>query len=155
MTIHRENRPTVLHQRFNVKFLAFKNDFVGALAKWLVKQSPYVIPDNLDQCLLKFHERLNDLAAFDVAGMSLFEPWPTIEKIEHILESIPEIMALNEPRNKDNKAEYVFVTRLSGPLPDDDLIDIEALARNVVIDMLERDESQRFLEQEREKIPEP
>lgn len=42
------------HDRFNRKAWAFKHDFNGALAKWLVKQSPYVVPDGLSICIEKF-----------------------------------------------------------------------------------------------------
>ena len=41
-----------MHERFKRMVWVFKEDFTGALAKWLVKQSPYPVPDNLEKKLL-------------------------------------------------------------------------------------------------------
>ncbi len=56
------------HERFDRMVWVFKSDFTGALAKWLVKQSPYAVPDNLEKILVEFHERIP--YDFDQAGMA-------------------------------------------------------------------------------------
>ena len=58
------------HDRFKRSVWAFKANFTGALAKWLVRQSPYVVPDNLSVCIEKFHAQLDSIAEFEIHGMA-------------------------------------------------------------------------------------
>ena len=55
-----------------------------------------------------------------------------MENLEEIFkqgfENVPEIEAWNRPRSGHNK--HVFVSRYGGPPPDDDFIDLDALAWN-------------------------
>jgi len=139
----------VVHDRFHRKVWAFKSDFTGALAKWLVKQSPYVVPDNLSLCLEEFHARLDEIAVFDTAGMAEIGLLDLNKNVNEILESIPVIMALNEPKSGHN--ENVFVSRYhDGPSnPDDDFIDIMAVAQNITCEFAERADAELWLDSQR------
>lgn len=125
------------HERFNRTVYASKEDFTGSLAKWLVKQSPYVVPDNLSGCIIFFEGRLDELAEFDTVGFAEVDLIDLNPKIEKILEDIPMIMALNE-KKKD--------APIDASDPDTDFIDIGAVAGNIVCDFAERADAECWLE---------
>lgn len=138
----------VQHNRFNRKVWAFKSDFSGALAMWLVKQSPYIVPDNLSICISKFYDKLDKIAVFDVAGMAEIELSTLTKKVDSILGDIPEIMALNERKNK--REGYGVSSRYSKqPDPDDDFIDITAVAQNITCWFAEREDAQCWLDKDK------
>ena len=136
------------HERFNRKVWAFKHDFTGALAKWLVKQSPYVVPDNLSLCIEKFAKALDKEYEFDENGMVEIGLLNLTDKIDMILESIPEIMALNERKN--GRDGMGFSSRYSKePEPDDDFIAITAIARNITCEFADSADAQCWLDSNR------
>lgn len=99
---------------------------VGELASWAVQQSPYTVPDKLAEAVGAFYDHWprDEYATFD-----------TIQELERtvrgIMELVPEILAWNQRKNgRDGPG---FVTRYSEPHPDDDFIDLDALARNVAM----------------------
>jgi hypothetical protein len=126
------------HERFDRKVYVSKRDFTSSLAKWLVRQSPYVVPDNLSGCIIFFEGRLDELAAFDNVGFAHIHLNDLRPKLDEILESIPMIMALNEKKNKDIQG----ITED----PDSDFIDIGAVAGNIVCDFAEREDAQCWLD---------
>lgn len=136
-----------MHNRFKRKVWAFKSDFTGALAKWLVKQSPYVVPDNLSECIVKFHNQLDEIADFDTAGMAEITLSNLTEKVEKVLKSIDIIAILNYP--KTGHKEHIFLSRFEGgpENPDDDFIDIGAVARNITCEFAERADAECWLSQ--------
>jgi len=140
--------PTVQHERFNRKVWTFKADFTSSLAKWLVSQSPYVVPDNLSACVEKFHTKLDELGDFDANGMAEIGLSMLSSKIAKILESIPEIMELNKPRNGHNQNIFVS-SHMSNPVPDDDFICVGAVAQNIVCDFADRADAQCYLDERR------
>jgi hypothetical protein len=93
---------------------------------WAVRQSPYVVPGNLDEALRTFHDRLpcDDLDMLKVSQDQLFN---TVYKLAC---EIPEIAAWNEPKSGHGQT-LVFSSRYDQPSPDDDIIDLSALANNV------------------------
>jgi len=123
------------HDRFKRSVWAFKANFTGALAKWLVRQSPYVVPDNLSVCIEKFHAQLDSIAEFEIHGMAQIDLLTLTETVHAVLESIPEVMVLNESKNQPTKD--VFTSRYhDGPSnPDDDFIDILAVAQNITCEL--------------------
>ena len=134
-----------MHKRFNRKVWISVNHFCGALAKWLVIQSPYVVPENLSECVIKFQARLGELAVFDTIGMAEIELSSLTKKVNAILESIPEITALNIP--KSGHDSHVFVDRYSSPInPDDDFIDIMAVAQNITCEFADRADVECYLD---------
>ena len=131
------------HERFNRKVYASKRDFTGSLAKWLVRQSPYVVPDNLSGCIIFFENRLDELATFDTVGMAEISLTGLVPQIEKILEDIPMIMALNEKK----KEGFVIDTND----PDNDFIDIGAVAQNIGCDLAESADAECWLSRNKDK----
>ena len=135
-----------MHNRFKRKVWASNNDFTGALAKWLVVQSPYVVPNKISVCIEKFSVLINDKFDFGKIGMVEIELSNLTTIVNELLESIPEIMALNESRNK-NENTHIFVGACSSdPDPDNDFIDIMAVAQNIVCEFAEREDAIAFLD---------
>ncbi|ARV58036.1 hypothetical protein BZZ01_04755 [Nostocales cyanobacterium HT-58-2] len=54
--------------------------------------------------------------------------------IDKYLFPIPEVQAWNKPKSRHQ--EHVFVSRYYKPSPDDDFIDLDALARNITISVI-------------------
>jgi hypothetical protein len=121
----------------------FRKDFTGALAKWLVKLSPYPVPDNLESIITDFHRRIP--YDFDKHGMAEVSLATMTEIINNVLETMPEVTALNERKN--GRDGFGFSSRYSkDPEPDDDFIDIMALAQNVTCEFAEREDAQCWLD---------
>jgi len=133
------------HKRFNRKVWACKKDFLGALAKWLVKQSPYIVPENLSLCIKGFSTKLSTTFVFDKNGMVEISLNSLTEKVYKLLEGVPEIMLLNERKNK--REGHGFTDRYSSkPDPDDDFIDIMAVAQNITCEFATDADAEAYLE---------
>jgi hypothetical protein len=130
-----------MHDRFNRTVLATKDDFTGALAKWLIKQSPYVVPDCLSFCIKEFHVRLDEIADFDSLGMAEIELRGLAQKIFKVFDKIGAIKALNVPSNPSIKFDQ--------HTPDSDFIDIHAVAQNIVCEFAEREDAQCWLDRDK------
>jgi hypothetical protein len=105
----------------------FKSDVLAAFTYWVVQQSPYEAPDIT-----------NPLRALDAHLSEIFEPdipkhffYGDLNNLitESLFESIPEIEKLNHRAN--GREGMGFCSRYDSPAPDDDFIDLAALARNV------------------------
>ena len=113
-------------------------DVLGAVAMWAVRQSPYACPDDLDRVL----------CALAVAiGPRFPESLPAQHSLlaieamlrDHLL-PMPQVAAWNERKNgRDGPG---FCSAFSEPTPDDDFIDLDALVRNVAVQL--RDEDRRW-----------
>jgi hypothetical protein len=109
---------------------------MGTIAKYAVQQSPYHRPDNLETVL----DRLNAIISptFDKAelGVAKFEDWQDVEKFITIaLAQIPEYVAWNDRKN-GNDSPFQFTSRYDTDTnPDDDFIDLDALQRNVAVEI--------------------
>jgi len=134
------------HPRFKRNVWIFRSDLVGSLAKWLAIQSPYPVPDNLSTCLSGFHDKLETFEKWDGNGMAEVDLSTLTERVYPVLESIPEVMALNE--KKSGRPGHVFVSRHhDGPGdPDDDFIDIMAVAQNIACDFADSADAQAHLD---------
>lgn len=135
----------VTHARFNRKVWAFKKDFVGSLAKWLIRQSPYTVPDNLHKCLEDFDTAIGNYFSFDTAGMCEIDLSTLTPVVSLLLESIPEIMLLNERKNGDTSHAFTSRRFNEPPNPDNDFIDILAVAQNITCDFATDAESDDYL----------
>ena len=105
------------------RYFTSKTAVMGAVAMWAVRQSPYVCPENLESAIKDAYEKFPQNEEYfetdcNCLGIALYD----------LFERVPDIMAWNKPKKGD--AEYVFVTRNSGPMPDYDFIDLSALAAN-------------------------
>ena len=136
------------HERFHRTVWASRDDFTGALAKWLVKLSPYTVPENLSICVEKFNDHLDSFASFDSNGTAEIDLKSLTHTVNPILESIPEIMALNERKN--GRDGMGFSDRYSGrPEADDDFIDIMALAQNITCEFAARADAECWLDRDK------
>ena len=116
-------------------YLIVLGDIIGALSCWATRQSPYVCPDNLEY-VLKEADRImkGDYVweKFSDMYMGYFD-FISLEKyLAERLEQIPEFVAWNERKN-GNQAPFGISSRFDGARdPDDDFIDLGALYRNIV-----------------------
>lgn len=118
-----------------------KSQLLGTIAKYAVQQSPYHRPDNLEVVLDKFNELISP--AFDKQPLKVgeFSDRISLEAfVSRHLAKIPEYVAWNDRKN-GNDAPMKFTSRYdTDSNPDDDFIDLEALERNVAVD-IERDQA--------------
>lgn len=119
-----------------------KSQLLGVFAKYAVQQSPYHRPDNLEAVLDSLNEMISE--PFDKAplGIAEFSDHVTLEAFLHRhLAKIPEYVAWNDRKN-GNDAPMQFTSRYdAGGNPDDDFIDLEALERNVAVELKRENES--------------
>jgi len=104
-----------------------KSDFMGAFAYWVVAQSPYSSPD-ITSALKAFDKYISKYITDDMPENFGYEDLSNIIN-EDALVNVPEILELNERKNK--REGMGFCSRYDKPSPDDDFIDLGALARNV------------------------
>lgn len=117
--------------RTDVKdLLITTSELTGELAKWAVQQSPYTVPDKLAEALATFDEVWPydpELPSFKCLKWESYQA--LYAELERVYQTIPEIMAWNERTN--GRDGMGFASRYDQPEPDDDFIDIGALANNV------------------------
>ena len=122
------------------KIYVTKKVLLGTFAKYAVQQSPYARPDNLELVIDKLAEELR--RSFKLAQLEVgeFSDRLSLEAyLSRILRDIPEYTAWNEPKNHSD-ASFKFTSRYDAPgNPDDDFIDLDALERNVAVE-IERDQ---------------
>lgn len=101
----------------------------GELASWAVQQSPYVVPDLLAEAITSFHSLWPCDPEF---GMSEWSDMGALESaIMATFDQVPEILAWN--MRKNGREGMGFSSRYDQPHPDDDFIDLHALARNMAM----------------------
>lgn len=131
-----------MHERFKRKVWAFRKDFTAALAKHLVFQSPYPVPDNLEKILADFHKKVP--YEFDEVGMAEVDLSTMTEKIYEVLESMADVVALNVSKN--GRKNNLVISRFSKkPDPDEDFIDILALAQSITCEFADRADADEWL----------
>lgn len=104
-----------------------RNRVLGELASWAVQQSPYPVPEKLEIALSSFNSLWprGEYAQFESPTDLRFVVLSTMHMVE-------EIIAWNQRKNgRDGPA---FVSRYSEPHPDNDFIDLDALARNIAME---------------------
>lgn len=124
-----------------------KCQIVGAFAKWACRQSPYGVPDDLETVCKFLNVCLDNLVMWNEYGMkemSLCE----INKLLHDI-LYEQGVTLFDDWNKCKAGEtpdIIFTSRYSGKRnPDHDFIDLNALLRNVCLDIRsERRENRAF-----------
>ena len=104
-----------------------RSDFMGAFAYWAVSQSPYDSPD-IDNALKAFSSHVNEFIDDDTLKKFSYDDVFLLVN-EDIFERIPEIEILNHRKN--GREGMGFCSRYDKPSPDDDFIDLNALARNI------------------------
>ena len=116
-----------------------KKDFTSAFAYWVHSQSPYDTPDTTP-AIKAFADYVESFMGELVKQFSYEEVSSLIT--EDILESMPDIAILNERKN--GREGMGFSSRYGQPTPDDDFIDLGALARNVFYMILRENITQSY-----------
>lgn len=106
-------------------FLTSKEDVLGALANWAIQQSPYVMPEDLDVGLREFWMQFDPCPPFEYFETNCNS---LRSKVRDTFESCPTIMGWNVAKKGSGT---VICSRYDSPEPDYDIIDLDALARNV------------------------
>lgn len=136
-------------------YLLSLRQILGATAQWVVRQSPYIVPDNLTEIMqavrLKFESQMPVISTVgDLRIVKLLSPHEVHDFIDTLLKEVPEIEELNTPKSRHNG--LLFVTRDSAVNnPDDDFIDLDALARNIANSVIAEEDRAASLHEEREK----
>jgi len=101
----------------------------GHVAMWAVRQSPYMVPDALDDALVQFQQRFFVAVQPDQQGMVKLSERALFAAIDQAVKGVPWMWAWNEPKSKHG-SPFVFTSRYDKPDPDDDIIDLDAMIRN-------------------------
>jgi len=136
------------HQRFLRAVFASRDELTGALAKWLVIQSPYVVPDKLAVCLAKFHHSLLELPEFAESDLpfAVLDLRDLAERLDPLLCGIEEIKELSRRKNGRTGPAFTFSDTVTGRTePDDDFIDICAVAQNIACEFAMREDAEAWL----------
>lgn len=120
----------------NKKYWFNLKTIMGYAAMWALRQSPYNVPEDLEFVIKILHCRAlayttPDGPLFNSDEMAKMDREEFKRFIQACLIEIPEVQKWNERKN-GNKAPVKFVDRytLKGN-PDDDFIDLGALANNI------------------------
>lgn len=115
-------------------------DVVGMFARWAICQSPYPLPENLEDACTKLYELLEKHHPItekkDLGLMKL-----TLKQLDVLLEKCFDEMKILEVWNtpkiigSDYLRGWVAVSRYWDVDPDRDFIDIDALRRNIVMEL--------------------
>lgn len=140
-------------QEWNEKCWTFKKEITGAFAGNAVRASPYSCPDDLEK-IINYLDACFTLDVFSKLTMDMVEiSLNEIEAFLHkYLDDLPQFVQWNERKNK--REGHGFTSAHSPKLkPDDDFIDLDALIRNVCIQIrTQRREEKLFNEKfEREQ----
>ena len=106
-----------------------KDDIVGTMAMWAVKQSPYICPDDLKKAVIDLQEYISLNLKFSNMGFTYI----SIENLRRFLCNAFEKINIIEKWNKPKKGyhDFVFLSCYNEVYPDYDFIDLHALARNI------------------------
>ncbi len=119
-----------------------RSSITGAFAQWACRQSPYGVPDGLENVCKYLHACLatvTDWGQHDMAKMSLCDINRWLHEILYE-QGVKEFDAWNERRNK--REGHSLTSAFGGRRdPDDDFICLSALLRNVCITI--RDERRK------------
>lgn len=103
-----------------------KTTVVGHFAMWAVRQSPHLLPEDLNGGIEEFNDAL-DFGDDDYLSI-------TCNNLKRIvcdaISKSETIGSWNVPK-KGDPMSHVCVTRYDQPDPDHDIIDLHALARNI------------------------
>ena len=124
------------NEEWNNKHYLFVNDITSNLAKWAVKQSPYLFPKGLENVIRYLHACL--VLKADKAGMMYL----SLNEISKMLYEILYEQGVedfdNWNKSKNPTPAIVFSSRYDNkPNPDDDFIDLDALLHNVCLSFRE------------------
>jgi hypothetical protein len=120
----------------NILFLA--NSVAGSFAKWAVRQSPFVVPDNLAKAIEAVDCFVNSWTEGRIANGEYVVKMSCEEvrsRLERFFEDTPVIEAWNHPKSGKEQPFYGCDRYGSWQSPEDDIIDLGALAQNIAHDL--------------------
>lgn len=120
-------------------FYVSRTQIVAEVAKWAIRQSPYMPPAGLAEACEKLFTLLKDGA--DDLGFFQQTPKGLEDMLHAVIALVPEIVAWNTPRS-GHTAPFVSTSRYRQPRPEDDFIDLHALVRNVRMELVKEAKSQ-------------
>lgn len=122
--------------------VVLKKMLLGIVARWAVQQSPYTYPAGLTDVLDEVGRRF-DARATDEIMRTRYVSLPVRPRdairsfIQDVVIDIPQVQAWNQRKN-GNTSPLKFASRYDLPGdPDDDFIDLGALATNIEMALLE------------------
>lgn len=113
------------------------DQIIGATAMWAIRQSPYEFPDHFQAALEQLRLTFLQEDGWDSKGWKTFTGLTLLSRLETYFRRNLLIVTWN--RSKSGHSDMVFVSRYGGPKADDDFIDLDALARNVVMTLWRED----------------
>ena len=118
------------------KPFVFKSTLLGYVAMWATHQSPYHAPDGLSEVLMELGRRIN-VKEYDLIPA-------TKENLRHIMYDlflpIPQVQRWNERKNGNTNPLGFYSAYDSDRNPDDDFIDLDALAYNIISSCIKEDQ---------------
>jgi hypothetical protein len=105
-----------------------KSAVVGHFAMWAVRQSPYLLPENLDKGLKEFDKNL--ISNVNACNEYLIETTYT-ELEDNIKKALTKSDIISSWNIAKKGSGSVFVSAYSTPKPDYDFIDLDALTGNI------------------------
>lgn len=121
----------------------FREDIVGAFAMWACRQSPYGVPDGLENVCKYLNAALKTAFKWDTSGMQELSLCDISKSLHEILmdQGIADFNAWNRCK-KGETPEISFTSAFGDPGdPDYDFIDLDALLHNVCVTI--RDERRK------------
>lgn len=122
MSVEMQQMPAI---RDDEQLITSDNAVLGQLANWAVRQSPYLYPENLPRALDEFYKAFHSSAEYFATNCGML-----CGLIRRAFDTCPTIIAWNSPKDGSNP-EFVAYSRFGNPAPDQDIIDLDALARNM------------------------
>lgn len=142
---------------WSVKRWTFNKEIVGSFAKYAVQASPYACPEGLEFVCNFLSIELDKVFDFNTAGMAEISLCEINKALYDILyeKGIEPFDNWNKCK-AGNTPDIVYTSRFDGkPNPDNDFIDLDALLRNVCLDIrMERRASDLFDAKFKEEHPE-
>lgn len=126
------------------------SQITGSLAMWAVRQSPYDVPDKLAEAIEGFSKALPlvRMAPPMQQFYEIQEEDTLYRAISKAVHAVPAILAWNERKN-GRDAPFNFVSRVDPPRdPDDDFIDLGALARNASLSVWREGERDKAFDED-------
>ncbi len=120
--------------------LVSQKDILAAVSYYLILQSPYSKPDNLEIILDKLRESMKKTTGFFLelgywkVGEDIFR-----KELQNWMESIKEFTDLNNSKDGDT-SPYKFTSAYDKDDPDSDFIDLDAFYNNVTLFLLRKPE---------------
>lgn len=113
--------------------LITSKDILGQMARWAVQQHPFHAPDGLFEVCNLIDDQAAKHFKDSVPGLPMqwfADSWEIRDWLRAALKDHPTLTAWNTPRSGHNS--NIAISRFdSGPRPEDDFIDIDALMLNV------------------------